>query len=277
MHLFHTLKTIKLIAIATGLLMSSSLLAQTSPTPTPDVLITVNGKAITQSLLDQLMAVSKSQGQADTPELRRALLDELIHRELVAQDAVANKLDKSAQARLQLQQARQNVLIDLGMAHYLAKNPIDEAALRAEYQRQTSVLSAMGPLQQYQLRLLVVPTEAQARDAIRQINQGQSMETLVKEASTDASRNNGGLMDWLLPSDMLPSIANVVVNLAKAQVAAAPIQTANGWNVIRVENIRPFVMPKFEESVVALRTSLLAQRRNAYLTQLRASAKIQRP
>ena len=277
MHLFLTLKTIKLIAIATGLLMSSSLLAQTSPTPTPDVLITVNGKAITQSLLDQLMAVSKSQGQADTPELRRALLDELIHRELVAQDAVANKLDKSAQARLQLQQARQNVLIDLGMAHYLAKNPIDEAALRAEYQRQTSVLSAMGPLQQYQLRLLVVPTEAQARDAIRQINQGQSMETLVKEASTDASRNNGGLMDWLLPSDMLPSIANVVVNLAKAQVAAAPIQTANGWNVIRVENIRPFVMPKFEESVVALRTSLLAQRRNAYLTQLRASAKIQRP
>jgi peptidyl-prolyl cis-trans isomerase C len=277
MHLFHTLKTIKLIAIATGLLMSSSLMAQTSPAPTPDVLITVNGKAITQSLLDQLMAVSKSQGQADTPELRRALLDELIHRELVAQDAVANKLDKSAQARLQLQQARQNVLIDLGMAHYLAKNPIDEAALRAEYQRQTSVLSAMGPLQQYQLRLLVVPTEAQARDAIRQINQGQSMETLVKEASTDASRNNGGLMDWLLPSDMLPSIANVVVNLAKAQVAAAPIQTANGWNVIRVENIRSYVMPKFEESVVALRTSLLAQRRNAYLTQLRASAKIQRP
>jgi peptidyl-prolyl cis-trans isomerase C len=272
-----TLKTLQTTILLAGLFLYSYTIAQTSTAPTPDVLITVNGKAITQSLLDQLMAVSKSQGQADTPELRRALLDELIHRELVAQDAVANKLDKSAQARLQLQQARQNVLIDLGMAHYLAKNPIDEAALRAEYQRQTSVLSAMGPLQQYQLRLLVVPTEAQARDAIRQINQGQSMETLVKEASTDASRNNGGLMDWLLPSDMLPSIANVVVNLAKAQVAAAPIQTANGWNVIRVENIRPFVMPKFEESVVALRTSLLAQRRNAYLTQLRASAKIQRP
>jgi peptidyl-prolyl cis-trans isomerase C len=277
MRIFHSQQAFQLIAIATGLIMSSSLLAQTSPAPTPDVLITVNGKAITKSLLDQLVTVNKSQGQADTPELRRALIDELIHRELVAQDAVAKKLDKSAQARLQLQQARQNVLIDLGMAHYLAKNPIDEAALRAEYQRQTSALAAMGPLQQYQLRLLVVPTEAQARDAIRQINQGQSMETWVKDASTDVSRNNGGLMDWLLPNQMLPGIANVVVNLSKGQVTAAPIQTPSGWNVLRVENIRPFVIPQFEESLEQLRASLVQQRRATYLAQLRASANISRP
>jgi peptidyl-prolyl cis-trans isomerase C len=135
----------------------------------------------------------------------------------------------------------------------------------------------MGPLQQYQLRLLVVPTEAQARDAIRQINQGQSMEAWVKDASTDVSRNNGGLMDWLLPNQMLPGIANVVVNLSKGQVTAAPIQTPSGWNVLRVENIRPFVTPKFEESLEQLRASLLQQRRAAYLAQLRASANISRP
>ena len=277
MNISHSIQTIKLIAIAVTLIMSSSLLAQTSPAPTPDVLITVNGKAITKSLLDQLVAVNKSQGQVDTPELRQALLEELIHRELVAQDAVTKKLDKSAQARLQLQQARQNVLIDLGMAHYFAKNPIDETALRGEYQRQTSALAAMGPLQQYQLRLLVVPTEAQARDAIRQINQGQSMEAWVKDASTDVSRNNGGLMDWLLPNQMLPGIANVVVNLSKGQVTAAPIQTPSGWNVLRVENIRPFVTPQFEDSLEQLRASLVQQRRAAYLAQLRASANISRP
>jgi peptidyl-prolyl cis-trans isomerase C len=135
----------------------------------------------------------------------------------------------------------------------------------------------MGPLQQYQLRLLVVPTEAQARDAIRQINQGQSMEAWVKDASTDVSRNNGGLMDWLLPNQMLPGIANVVVNLSKGQVTAAPIQTPSGWNVLRVENIRPFVIPKFEETLEQLRASLVQQRRAAYLAQLRASANISRP
>jgi peptidyl-prolyl cis-trans isomerase C len=277
MRIFHSHQAFQLIAIATGLLMSSSLLAQTSPAPTPDVLITVNGKAIPKSLLDQLVAVSKSQGQVDTPELRRALLDELISRELVAQDALAKKLDKTAQGRLQLQQARQNVLIDLAMTQYFAKHPIDEAALRVEYQRQTSALQAIGSTQQYQLRLLVAPTEGQAREAIRLIQKGESMEGVVKEWSTDLSRESGGLMDWLLPSQMLPSIANVVVNLSKGQVTAAPIQTPAGWNVLRVEDVRPFVVPKFEDSIPQLRTALVAQRRAAYLAELRSAAKITRP
>jgi peptidyl-prolyl cis-trans isomerase C len=271
------LKNFQTAVLLAGLSVFSHATAQASPAPTPNMLITVNGKAITKTLLDQPVAVNKSQGQADTLELRRALLDGLIQRELVAQDAVAKKLAKSAQARPQLQQARQNVLIDLGMAHSFAKAPIDEAALRAKYQRQTSTLAAMGPTQKYQLRLLVVPTEVQARDAIQQINQGQSMEAWVKDASTDVNRNNGGLMNWLLPNQMLPGIANVVVNLSKVQVTAAPIQTPGGWNVLRVENIRPFVIPKLEETLEQLRASLVQQRRAAYLAQLRASTNISRP
>ena len=259
------------------LLISPGLMAQTPAAPKPEALVTINGKAISPSLLEQLVAASKSQGQPDTPELRRALLDELISRELVAQDALAKKLDKTAQGRLQLQQARQNVLIDLAMAQYFAKHPIDEAALRTEYQRQTSALQAMGSTQQYQLRLLVAPTEAQAREAIRLIQKGQSMDGLVKELSVDPGRETGGLMDWLLPNQMLPSIANVVVNLSKGQVTAAPIQTPAGWNVLRVEDVRPFVVPKFEESIAQLRNALVAQRRAAYLAELRSAAKITRP
>ena len=69
----------------------------------------------------------------------------------------------------------------------------------------------------------------------------------------------------------------MVVNLAKGKVTAAPIQTPAGWNVLRVEDVRPFVPPKFEESTNQLRASLVQQRRAAYLTQLREAAKISRP
>jgi peptidyl-prolyl cis-trans isomerase C len=155
--------------------------------------------------------------------------------------------------------------VDLAVAEYFRKNPIDESALRAEYRRQVDVLKSMGSVQQYQLRLLVVPTETQALEATRYINKGQSMEELVRQSSTDPSQVNGGLVDWLLPNQMLPSIANVVVNLSKGQVTAAPIQTPAGWNVLRVEDVRPFVVPKFEESIAQLRFALVAQRRAAYL------------
>jgi peptidyl-prolyl cis-trans isomerase C len=266
-----------LITLSAALLLgcTSALHAQSAADKT--VLVSVNGKNISQFQLDEVIRTSPSPEQANTPEGRRALLEELISRELVVQDAVKKKLDKPAQAQLQLQQARESVLIDLAVAEYFRKNPIDESALQGEYRRQIDALKAMGSVQQYQLRLLVVPTEAQAREAIRDINKGQSMEELVRQSSTDPSRANGGLVDWLLPNQMLPMIANVVVNVSKGKLAAAPIQTPNGWNVVRVEDVRNFAPPKFEDATVQLRASLIQQRRAAYLAQLRDAANIQRP
>lgn len=273
----HAYRHLLVLSMAIGLLLgcTSALLAQSATDKA--VLATVNGKSIGQFQLDELVRSSPSPEQANAPEGRRALLEELISRELVAQDAVTKKLDQPAQAQFQLQQARQSVLIDLAVAEYFKKNPIDGAALQAEYRRQIDALKAMGSTQQYQLRLLVVPTEAQAREAIREINQGRSMEQLVRQSSTDPSRANGGLLDWLLPNQMLPMIANVVVNVGKGKVAAAPIQTPNGWNVVRVEDVRNFVPPPFEDATDQLRASLIQQRRAAYVSQLRDAANIQRP
>ena len=273
----HTQRYLIALSTATSLLLgcTSALHAQSAADKT--VLVSVNGKNISQFQLDEVVRTSPSPEQANTPEGRRALLEELISRELVVQDAVKKKLDKPAQAQLQLQQARESVLIDLVVEDYFKKNPIDEAALKAEYRRQIDAFKAVGSTQQYQLRVLVLPTETQAREAMRDINKGQSMEELVRQSSTDPSRANGGLVDWLLPNQMLPMVANVVVNVSKGKLAAAPIQTPNGWNVVRVEDVRNFVPPKFEEATVQLRASLIQQRRAAYLAQLRDAANIQRP
>jgi peptidyl-prolyl cis-trans isomerase C len=265
------------LSMAASLLLGWTPVSQAQSTADNPVLVTVNGKNIRQSQLIEAVRSNPNPEQANTPEGRRALLEELISRELVSQDAVKKKLDKTAQAQFQLQQARQSVLIDLAVADHFQKNPIDEAAMRAEYRRQIDALKALGPMQQYQIRLLVLPTEAQARDAIRDINKGQSMEQLVRQSSTDPSRANGGLLDWLLPNQMLPMVSNVVENLSKGKLSAAPIQAPNGWNVVRVEDVRTFTPPKFEDATAQLRASLIQQRRAAYLNQLRESAKLQRP
>jgi peptidyl-prolyl cis-trans isomerase C len=273
----HTQHILLALPLVTSLLLGWSTTSHAQSKTENAVLVTVNGKTISQFQLDEVVRTSPNPEQANTPEGRRVLLEELIGRELVAQDAVKKKLDKPAQAQFQLQQARQSVLIDLAVAEYFKKNPIDESALKAEYRRQIDALKALGSMQQYQLRLLVVPTEAQAREAIRDINKGQSMEELVRQSSTDPSRANGGLVDWLLPNQMLPMVANVVVNVSKGKLAAAPIQTPNGWNVVRVEDVRNFIPPKFEDATAQLRASLIQQRRLAYLTQLRDAATVQRP
>jgi peptidyl-prolyl cis-trans isomerase C len=163
------------------------------------------------------------------------------------------------------------------MSDLLVQAPIEDSELRAEYDRQVESLNAMGPLQQYQLRLLLLSSETEAREAIASIKAGASMELLATEASLDPSRENGGLLDWLLPHQMFSTIANVVVNVPVGQIIAAPIQTQAGWQVIRVEEVRPFTVPTFEAAKIQLTNAVTQQRRAAYLAQLRESARIDHP
>jgi len=68
---------------------------------------TVNGAVISKAEVDRVIARNKAQGREDTPELRAAIKDELIAREVLAQEAVKQKLDRSVEGKLQLNQARQ--------------------------------------------------------------------------------------------------------------------------------------------------------------------------
>jgi peptidyl-prolyl cis-trans isomerase C len=88
------------------------------------------------------------------------------------------------------------------------------------------------------------------------------------------SKEQGGLLDWLSPLQMVPAISTVVVNLKAGMLAAAPILNQGGWNVIRVEEIRPFKPPTLDQSRDQIRELLIRQQRAALIRKLRAEAKV---
>ena len=69
----------------------------------------VNGTAIPQSRADLLVTEQKSQGAPDSEQLRAAVKEELIRRELLSQEARKKSLDKSAAVQAQMDMARQAV------------------------------------------------------------------------------------------------------------------------------------------------------------------------
>jgi peptidyl-prolyl cis-trans isomerase C len=235
---------------------------------------TVNGSPISKAQIDRAVAQAAAQGRADSPELRRAILDEFIAREVLAQEAVKQKLDRSNDARIALSNARQSVLVDLLITDHLAKNPVNDVAIKAEYDRQLRVIEERGGNQQYRLRQITVANEAEARAVIARIRKGESMETIARQSSIAPSKEQGGLLDWLSPLQILPAVSSVIVNLKPGVLAAAPIQTQGGWNVIRVEEIRPFKPPTLEESRHEIRELLTREQRAALIRKLRAEAKV---
>lgn len=256
-----------------AVLMSLNVAAQELPAGT---FATVNGQPLSDSLLNVNVQANIARGQADTPQLRDAIKSEIIGREVLAQEAQKLKLEQSADAQAQWQQMQQNFLANLLLRHFAENNAVTEAQIKAEY---NDFLKDVAGAKQYKLSLIVVPTQQRAKELIEELqktkNKNLFAELATKE-STDPSKDNKGELDWLLPQQMLPAVGNVVVNVGKGKIAAAPIQTRGGWNVVRVDDVRDYAPPKMKDIENQLRQAAAQQQLSDYIKSLQEKAKIVR-
>ena len=74
---------------------------------------TVNGKLIPGSRVDQVVKQVVAQGkQTDSPQLREAIKKDLIGREVLIQAADKQGIGKRPEVKAQLENARQNIIIN---------------------------------------------------------------------------------------------------------------------------------------------------------------------
>lgn len=240
-----------------------------------DFFATVNGTPLTKGLLDLNIKAAVSQGQKDSSDLQNALKNELINRELLAQEATRLGLDRDIDFRDHFTQLKQTLLIQALLEEHFKKNPLTEARLREEYDRQRKLLGDGPNLSQYRVSQIIVANETDALDLIRRIQKGELFGKLAQQFSIDeASKGNGGQIGWVLPNQLIPPIANVLASLNKGAISTAPIRTQNGWVIVRLDDRRPFKLPSFEESVPQLRQALTQQYLSDMVRRLRESAKV---
>ena len=261
------------VVCAVFLLISGLSHAQPKASPPASAsLATVNGVVIPTTLLEQNVQANVARGQRDTPELRQLLKDELINREILAQEAAKLGLDKTAEAKIQLAQMRQTLMVELLLNDLLKKNPITDIKIKAEYDRRVGILKSE---QEYKIGLIVLPTEEEAKAILVRLNKGESFEKIATEKSIDPSKAKGGEVGWVLPMQILPAISNVMVNLKKGTLAVAPIRTQAGWNIIKVADQRVYQAPGLNEAKNEIRQSLEQQQRADFVKRLRNGAKVQ--
>lgn len=236
---------------------------------------TVNGAPITQGLLNLNLRALTSQGQKDTPELRQAIKEDLINKELIAQEATKLGLAKEIDFPDQITQLKQNLLLQAYLEEHYKKEPITEAKLREEYDRQRKLMGEGGNATQYRLSQIVVTTETDAIDLIRRIQKGELFGKLAQEYSIDsASKAQGGSLGWVLPGQVIPVVANTLPSMGKGAVSSAPIQTPVGWVILKLDDKRPFKVPGFEEAKPQLRQALVQQYIAETVKTLRSNARI---
>jgi peptidyl-prolyl cis-trans isomerase C len=235
----------------------------------------VNGAPITQGLLNLTIRALVGQGQVDSAELRQAAKNDLINKELVAQEATRLGLANSIDFPDQIAQLRQNLLLQAFLENHFKKNPITDAQLREEYDRQRKLMGDTSNAFQYRVSQIVVSTETDAMDLIRRLQKGDLFGRLAQEFSIDtASKAQGGSLGWLMAGQVIPAVANVLPTMAKGAITPKPIQTPVGWVILKLDDKRAFKIPTFEESKPQLQQALVQQYLGQAIQGLRSNAKI---
>ena len=261
MHNFPKLAT----ALLVGTMMSASALAA------GNTFVTVNGVAVSQNLANVFIAEQKAQGAPDSAELRNAVREELIRRELLIQEAKKAGIDKKPDVAAQAEAARQAFFVRAYIQEYVKKNPISDAQLSAEYDKIKVQLGST----EYKARHILVVGEDDAKAIIAKLKNGGKFEELAAQSIDPGSKDNGGDLGWASPGNFVKPFGDALSSLANGKYTETPVKSEFGYHVIMLEDSRPLTPPAFAEVKPRLLQQAQSQQINKMVESLRAKAKVQ--
>ena len=232
----------------------------------------VNGKAVPKSRIDALALQVAKSGRPVTPDMENQLREEVIAREVFMQEAEKLGLSASDDFKVQMELARQTILIRELFADYQKKNPVTDADLKAEYDK----FAAANGGKEYKARHILVEKEAEAKAIIASLKKGGKFEEIAKKQSKDpGSGAKGGDLDWANPSSYVPEFSAALLKLNKGQTTEDAVKSQFGYHVIRVDDIRSAQLPAFEEVKPQIAQQMQQQKLAAFQEELRKKAKVE--
>ena len=247
----------------------------------------VNGIGIPQARLDfvaksQLAQSQAQQGQPgqqplqDTPEFRSNLREILITREILYQEAVKRKLDKNTDYQIQLDLARQQIILAVLIEDLSKKLTPSEADVRKEYERVKA--GRGGELgKQYKSRHILVKEEADAKQIIADLDAGGDFAAIAKEKSEDTgTKEQGGELDWSEAEGYVQPFGEALKALKKGERTKEPVKTTYGYHIIELQEIKSISFPEFDQVKPQIQQQLATKVRDDYIADLRAKAKVQK-
>ncbi len=268
-------------AMVTAMAPMRAAVAQTKPAPPVPSAITVapsgpvatvNGVAIPQQRSELLVRERAQQGQPDSPQLRAAIRDELVNREVISQEAVKSGLTKKAEVLNELELVRQTVIVQAYLREYIRTHPVTDAEMAKEYDR---IKAELGD-REYKARHILVGTEEEARTAIADLKKGAKFDDLARKISKDdGTKAKGGDLEWQSPGTFDKDFANAMVKLSKGRYTETPVKTRFGFHVIQLEDSRAAQHPPLAEVKGQISQRLQRARVESVVAELRAKAKVE--
>ena len=236
---------------------------------TGKAVVTVNGNAITQDMLDAMLEQMPAQmrKQMEMTGQMGQLQEQLVMGELLYREALKRKLHTDPKVKTTIALATRSALAQ-GLIETVVKERTTDESVQGYYDDHKVQFASP----QVKASHILVKDEALIKDIKAQLDAGGDFAALAKEHSADpGSKNDGGSLGWFKKTDMVGPFAEAAFAADKGSVTD-PVQTRFGYHIIKVEDTRAEIpLEEVRDQIEGQLGNELAQ---AYLQELKAGATI---
>lgn len=228
------------------------------------VLATVNGIAIAEDEVNELIANLGPRGQAyNNPEGRQAVLSQLIASKLLLLEARANLYETEPAFKAELARVRENLLISYATEKAVSGVNVTDAEVEEYYNANKARFIGEESVNASHI---LVESESQALEILGKIKSGGiSFEEAAAQHSTCPSKANGGNLGDFGRGQMVPEFDSAVFAMEVGEITDTPVQTQFGYHLIKLNAKNPAKEIPLAEIAGDIKEALLSEkRRTAY-------------
>ena len=264
----HT-KLVAAVFLASSVLMSSGAFAADGEDP---VVAKVGDAEIHESELALAQGELDPQFDNVPAEQRRlAALAAVIDIKSLARKAESQDLEDTPEYKAQMSYLRDRTLHNILFKKEVIDSITDEE-VKARYDKE---IAATPPEEEVKARHILLKSEDEAKEVIKELEGGADFVELAKTKSTGPSASEGGDLGYFRKGRMVPAFEEAAFGLKAGEFTKEPIKSEFGWHVIQVEDRREAEPPKLEQVAPQIRQVLLREKYAALLDAARSEVEVE--
>ncbi len=258
------------MGLATAVLLSTAVMPVAAFAADDTVVAVVNGDKIYKK---DVMAALKTLRVPDAQQSKvfPDVLSQIINEKLIDETVVKAKIQDTEEYKKQLELVKSQLVKQIYVEKFL-KEKVTDAKIKAEYDK---FKAQNAGKEEVHARHILVPTEAEAKQVIKDLDGGAKFEDLAKKRSSGPTAQNGGDIGFFVKEEMVPEFANAAFALKPGTYSKEPVKTQFGYHVIKVEEKRKRKVPDLKEVEGPIRNKLGQEALQSLVADLRSKAQIE--
>ncbi len=207
---------------------------------------------------------------ADTPQGRKEMLDTMVIRELILQQASKDGLDKGAEIEEKLQDLKKRLIVESFLKKKVeVESKVSDEDMKKFYEQNKDKFKSG---EQIKASHILVKTEKEAKDIAAQLKAGGNFEELAKKNSVDSSSAKGGDLGWFGKGSMVPAFEKAALALKEGQISDV-VKSDFGFHIIKLTGKRPAGIRPFEEVKEQIKGAIMPTKQQEIFQKIKEELK----